>query len=522
MDFADQSLKSAGFPERSWNGEPVIAETKNIKRLKPAGAYVMPNTSILRFGLILVTALVLLAGAVTSAIYLSRPQAQPIPEELDKPVMAAQIEFMADAMRRSAARIAAHPQTIACFATASPDVCQEQAANLHALNQDATVLFVTDGQRQLLPGFLPGETQRLLASAGRGGAGATASATFNLSLSHPVVGSDGKRLGFVIVEQSVPQLQALFDTLPLPDAAAYAELQQRQTGDASVVLMRRGNQAVKRNAHATLIALAGTPWQIAVWRPVTPVVENVAPYVLGWLVASLIIAILVVATLLAVRNRVTDSLRMLVKLTNDLRQQRLRADYPVSLAEFQTPLETMLKLGKVMLGRQKEVSSQARIDHLSQVNNRRSFDEKQKELFASLKDGWSHSLLILDIDNFKQVNDTFGHEAGDQLIIKFGNALKASLRNSDFIARLGGDEFCVLFPFTPLDRAQELADRLRGKMPESVELIPGVTQKLSWSGGLSEYSREDAQENEALARADTALLEAKRSGRNVTRIKEAA
>ena len=260
---------------------------------------------------------------VTSAIYLSRPQAQPVPEEFDKPVMAAQIEFLADALQRSAARIAAHPQTLACFATAAPEVCQAQAANLHALNQDATVLFVTDGQHQLLPGFLPGETRRLLASAGRDGAEATATATFNLSVSHPVMGSDGKRLGFVIVEQSVPQLQALFDTLPLPDAAAYAELQQIQAGDASMVLMRRGNQAIKRHAHPTLIALAGTPWQIAVWRPVTPVVESVAPYLLGWLVASLVIAILVMATILSVRNRVTDNLRMLVKLTNDLRQQRL-------------------------------------------------------------------------------------------------------------------------------------------------------------------------------------------------------
>jgi diguanylate cyclase (GGDEF)-like protein len=485
-------------------------------------AHFMPNTSILRFGLILVTALVVLAGLVTSAIFLSRPAEVPVPEEFDKPVMAAQIEFMADAMRRSAAQIAAHPQTLACFATAAPDVCQAQAANLHALNQDATVLFVTDGQRQLLPGFLPGDTRRLIASAGRGGAGSMASATFNLSLSHPVLGHDGKRLGYVIVEQSVPQLQALFDTLPLPDAAAYAELQQSQAGAPSMVLMRRGNQAVKRNAHATLIALAGTPWKIAVWRPITPVVESVGPYVLGWLVASLLMAILVVGTLLAVRNRVTDNLRTLVKLTNDLRQQRLRSDYPVSLVEFKTPLETMMKLGKVMLGRQKEVTSQARLDHLSQVNNRRSFDEKQNELFASLKDGWSHSLLIMDIDNFKQVNDTFGHEAGDQLIIKFGNALKSSLRNSDFIARLGGDEFCVLFPFTPLDRAHELAQRLREKMPESVELIPGVTQKLSWSGGLSEYSRDDAQANEALARADAALLEAKRGGRNATRIRAAA
>ncbi len=477
----------------------------------------MPHTSILRFGLVLAAALVLLAGLVTSVLYLSKPQGQPALEEFDKPVMAAQIEFMAEAMQRSAARIAAHPQTLACFATVAPEICQAQAANLHALNQDATVLFVAAGQNQLLPGFLPAETRRLIGNAGQAGA----SAAFNLSLSHPVVGADGKRLGFVVVEQRVPQLQQMFDTLPLPDDAAYAELQQNQDGAVSV-LMRRGNQAIKRRNQPSAVALGGTPWTIAVWRDHKPAFDNIAPYLLGWLVASLVIAVLVMAFTLAVRNRVTDSLGLLVKLTNDLRQQRLRADYPVSLTEFRAPLDTMLKLGRVMLGKQKEVSSQARLDHLSQVNNRRSFDEKQKELFASLKEGWSHSLLILDIDNFKQVNDTFGHEAGDQLIIKFGLALKTCLRNSDFIARLGGDEFCVLFPFTPLDRAQELAERLRAGMPESVELIKGVTQKLSWSGGLSEYSRTDKEENEALARADAALLEAKRGGRNATRVRAAA
>lgn len=479
----------------------------------------MPPPSILRFGLILVATLVGLTGIATAVVYLSRPQSPPAQDELDKPVMAAQIEFLAEAMQRNAARIAAHPQTLACFATAAAEVCRAQAANLHALNQDASVLFVADGQNQLLPGFLPGETRRLIAGGGQGSAGAAASATFNLSLSHPVVDAADKRLGFVVVEQSVPQLQALFDTLPLPDAAAYAELQQSQGDGAVSVLMRRGNQAIKRQSQPHWIALAGTPWTIAVWQPDTHAIGTAAPYVLGWLVASLVIAILVLATILAIRNRVSDNLRTLVKLTNDLRQQRLRNDYPASLTEFRAPLDTMLKLGRIMLGRQKEATTQARIDHLSQVNNRRSFDEKQKELFASLKDGWTHSLLILDIDNFKQVNDTFGHEAGDQLIIKFGEALRRCLRNSDFIARLGGDEFCVLFPYTPLDRAHELAERMRANMPESIELIPGVTQKLSWSGGLSEYSRGDKGENEALARADAALLEAKRGGRNATRVK---
>ena len=485
----------------------------------------MSKLSILRFGVLQSLALMVLAGLVTIGIYQNRsPTAEAAADLSAKPVMAAQIEFMAEAMRRSAERIAAHPQTLACFETAVPDICQQQAANLYVLNQDATVLFVTDGEqaaRQLLPGFLPGETRRLLNSSTADNANA-ASATFNLSLSHPVLSASGQHLGYVIIEQSIPQLQTLFDTLPLPEAASYAELQQVQANTPVSVLMRRGNQAIKKANRPSLIALQGTPWKIAVWKNDKPNITSVAPYLLAWLVVSLMIVALVSSNLWLLRNRVQDNLRVLVKLTNDMRQQRLRTDYAVNLTEFDGPLNTMMKLGKVMLGKQKEATVQARVDHLSQVHNRRSFEEKQKELFASLKEGWTHSLLILDIDNFKQVNDTFGHEAGDQMIIKFGRALKSSLRTSDFIARLGGDEFCVLFPYTPLERAKELSERLRENMPDSVELIPGVMQKLSWSGGLGEYSQSDSQENEALARADAALLEAKRSGRNTTRVSSVA
>ena len=132
-----------------------------------------------------------------------------------------------------------------------------------------------------------------------------------------------------------------------------------------------------------------------------------------------------------------------------------------------------------------------------------------------------HSLLIIDIDNFKFVNDTYGHDAGDQLIVQFGQALKTHLRGSDFVARLGGDEFCVIFPNTALPRAIELSDRLRASLPAVLELQPGVLHRLNWSGGLSEYSLKDSAENMALSRADNALLEAKRNGRNTTRQKAA-
>lgn len=462
-----------------------------------------------------------IAALAVLSVFLSRQRDEMDSAVMQKPAMATQIEYLADSLRLSVEAIASHPQTLSCFEAGNSEACRSQAVNLYALNREATLYFVPEGQSaDLLPGFLSGGTRRLVERAARQNSAASA-ATFSLAVSQPVLGPAKQRLGFVVLEQGVPQLQILFDTLPLPAAGAYAELLQTQ-GTESTVLMRRGNQAIKNSTPSATITLTGTPWQIAVWRNSTTSLQAVLPYLFAWILLTLLIAVLVMAMTISVRNKVIDNLKIMASLINDMRQSKLRTDYPINLAEFESPMKAMLKIAHVQVGRQKEATTQARLDHLSKVNNRRSFEEKQAELFKTLKDGWTHSLLILDIDNFKQINDTFGHEAGDQMIVAFGRALRENLRSSDFIARLGGDEFCVLFPYTPLERAQELCDRLRANMPEMVELIPGVSHKLAWSGGLSEYSKSDTQENAALSRADAALLEAKRSGRNNTRITAAA
>jgi diguanylate cyclase (GGDEF)-like protein len=216
-----------------------------------------------------------------------------------------------------------------------------------------------------------------------------------------------------------------------------------------------------------------------------------------------------------------DDLTILTKLFSDVTHERLRKHYPIELRELRNGYQVMYQLAKMIVNKHKRVVNSAGIDHLSQVSNRRSFEAKQHEVFARVNEGWAHSLLILDIDEFKRVNDTYGHDAGDQLIIQFGKILKDHLRSSDFVARLGGDEFCVIFPNTPLQKADELSQRLRANMPSRLELQPNVTHHLSWSGGLSEYSRQDKSENAALARADQALLDAKRAGRSRTEIKAA-
>jgi diguanylate cyclase (GGDEF)-like protein len=479
--------------------------------------------TLTRYGVLLTALLSGIAALAVGLVYLNRPDA-----EVDRPAnamqknaMASQIEYLAESARLQAQAIAAHPQTLACFEAGNGEACESQAANLHALNREATLDFIREGNNaDLLPGLLPDGTRRLLERAARQNSGAT-KADFSLTVSQPVINAQNQRIGFVVLEQGVPQLQSMFDTLPLPAGGAYAELQQSQDG-ASSTLMRRGNQALKGGSPSAEIALSGTPWKIALWSNQPTGLLEAVPYLFAWVLVTLAIAVIVMGITIRMSNKVVANLRLMAVMINDMRHNSLQSEYRADLAEFERPLKTMFKIAQLQVGRQNKFTAEAEFDHLSKVRNRRSFEHKQSELFKTLKDGWAHSLLLLDIDNFKQINDTFGHEAGDQMIVAFGKALRTSLRSSDFIARLGGDEFCVIFPYTTLERAQELAERLRASMPETVELIPGVTQKLAWSGGLSEYSKDDAQENMALSRADAALLEAKRSGRNNTRVKAAA
>lgn len=327
--------------------------------------------------------------------------------------------------------------------------------------------------------------------------------------------------GFVLVDTDLSRLQNLFDNTPLPNG--YAELQQSD-GKNYRVLFRRGDENLKANGDKELLYLPGTNWSLAIWSD--PQIlrykpQNDATYLVVWAAGVLILGAATFGFYRISQRLIQKDLFVFTKIFSDLLHDRLRKGYRVRLKEFEPSYQLMYRLSKLMLGRNKRVTSSAGIDHLSQVNNRRSFEAKQLEMHKTSLQGWTHTLLILDIDNFKFVNDTYGHDAGDILIVQFGKALRDHLRSSDFIARLGGDEFCVIFPNTPLEKGRELAERLRNSLPKQVELADGVFHQMQWSGGLSEFNRKDKSENLALTRADGALLEAKRAGRNQTQIKAA-
>jgi diguanylate cyclase (GGDEF)-like protein len=151
-------------------------------------------------------------------------------------------------------------------------------------------------------------------------------------------------------------------------------------------------------------------------------------------------------------------------------------------------------------------------DHLTGLANRRRF-ERQLEREVERTDRYNHPfcLLIIDIDDFKRVNDTYGHEAGDEVIIRIAKVLREGTRGIDLAARIGGEEFGVILTETTMERAKEIAERLRFSI-KSLQ-IPAVG-RVTGSVGVAECPSCAETARELLARADAALYKAKREGRD--------
>ncbi len=132
------------------------------------------------------------------------------------------------------------------------------------------------------------------------------------------------------------------------------------------------------------------------------------------------------------------------------------------------------------------------------------------------------SLLVIDLDFFKNVNDTFGHDAGDVLLRRFADMLRVECRQSDIVGRLGGEEFALLLPETGLDAARALAERLtRACRALTVTARDGAGIRSSCSIGVSERRSDDENIESVLRRADAALYAAKRGGRDGWRCDDA-
>lgn len=162
----------------------------------------------------------------------------------------------------------------------------------------------------------------------------------------------------------------------------------------------------------------------------------------------------------------------------------------------------------------------ARIDGLTRIPNRRHFEESmEREWRRSLRSGDSLALLLVDIDHFKRLNDSYGHPAGDRILQNVARALAAcATRSSDTVARYGGEEFAALLPSIGREGALKVAEAMRAAIEGLALPTPAATGRVTVSVGLAYIvAVEGGYPSELLAQADEALYRAKAEGRNCVR-----
>lgn len=164
---------------------------------------------------------------------------------------------------------------------------------------------------------------------------------------------------------------------------------------------------------------------------------------------------------------------------------------------------------------QDELEHRATHDPLTGVSNRREwFARGRVEVARSSRSGTPVAVLMLDLDDFKRINDRFGHEAGDTGLRRFTEACGSMLREYDVLGRLGGEEFAVLAPGTQRGDALALAERLRNRIADTTIELEGASVQLSVSIGVSGWEPGERSIEPAVRRADEHLYQAKRAGRD--------
>jgi diguanylate cyclase (GGDEF)-like protein len=195
---------------------------------------------------------------------------------------------------------------------------------------------------------------------------------------------------------------------------------------------------------------------------------------------------------------------------------------PLLMAVFGISLAALL--GALVLvwsrnERMRELKRQASQDSLTGLKNRRRFEEDLKtEIARRNRDGHTGAVLMLDLDNFKQVNDTLGHPTGDLVIAEIASTLRGRMRETDVLARLGGDEFAIVLPRCEVAEARSVAEAIatgiRDHVPKRND-VPRITASI----GIAIFGAGTGASLEStMADADTAMYEAKEAGRDAVRV----
>ena len=177
--------------------------------------------------------------------------------------------------------------------------------------------------------------------------------------------------------------------------------------------------------------------------------------------------------------------------------------------------EELSEINTLLKNKNRKFEHLASTDSLTGLYNRYKFTELFVSSYATMTQREAcMSLIMLDIDLFKQVNDTYGHDVGDKVLVQVSHAILRTLRNVDIVARWGGEEFVMLLPTANLENAKFLAEKIRKEIEDlHIDIAGSITVSL----GVTEIKMGDTLEN-ALKRADDALYLAKKSGRNCWKV----
>ncbi len=190
----------------------------------------------------------------------------------------------------------------------------------------------------------------------------------------------------------------------------------------------------------------------------------------------------------------------------------------IDITEQQKTMSLLQNELKKIVAEKEKVEKESAIDPLTNVYNRRLLDDfLTKYTLLTTRKKLPLSCIMIDIDHFKKINDTFGHQAGDVVLQQLGQILKDSLRDNDVVFRYGGEEFLLLLQGSEIDGAFLVAERLRKQINKTISLPDG--QHITVSAGCAEYISNESQST-FIKRTDEALYKAKTTGRNRVSIAE--
>jgi diguanylate cyclase (GGDEF)-like protein len=259
--------------------------------------------------------------------------------------------------------------------------------------------------------------------------------------------------------------------------------------------------------------IARSGWGVVAQRPKEPTLAGLDHHVLNVLAKILPIGLLTLVLIWLTAGSISKPLRQLAHSAGSMDSGSSEATISGTQSwyfEAEQLKRALLKGVRLMHGKINQLRLDSSTDPMTGLLNRRGLQEVLERYEAS---GQSFSAITLDIDHFKNVNDTFGHDVGDSVIRKLAELMRTSARKDDALCRVGGEEFLLILPDTDLSIAKEVAERLRNLVAEHpIPIVGSITISL----GIAHRPDSADTIESVLKLADHALYKAKRTGRNQT------